>query len=71
MNCAVWDIVNGTLLKLGEDCEITHALRGFKPLSDSEKFKLYGCPPKFPQLAWPKSVKLLTDFDDEDDSHLC
>ena len=33
LNGAVWDISQGTILKLGDNKEITHALRGFELLT--------------------------------------
>ena len=33
LNNGIWDIYNGTVLKLDEGRRITHAIRGFKPLT--------------------------------------
>ena len=32
----VWDISKGTILKIGENKEITHATRGFEALTKAE-----------------------------------
>jgi len=33
LNCAVWDIEHGTVLRLAEGKIVTHAVHGFQPLS--------------------------------------
>jgi hypothetical protein len=57
-NNSVWDIHNGTILKLAEGGVITQAIRGFVSLSQSQIEVLYGTPPKFEQLKWPEKNSL-------------
>ena len=66
LNCAVWDIPNGTILKLGEGRVITHGLLGFEKLSAKRLCRMYGDPPVFRNLLWPDTPKLL---DSEDKAH--
>ena len=40
---------------LGEGKSVVKAMRGVKSLKDEEMEQLYGSPPKFSQLDWPKS----------------
>jgi hypothetical protein len=41
-NNIVWDIKHGLLLKIIEGKIITHAVRGFKPLSEKQIIEIYG-----------------------------
>jgi hypothetical protein len=36
MDPVIWDIEQGLLLKLGIDKKVTHAIRGFTPLTETE-----------------------------------
>ena len=48
LNYSVFDIDNGTLLKIGEGKEVLAAMKGRKVLSSSEIENIYGSPiPKF------------------------
>ena len=47
LNNAVWDIEHGTVLKLTEDKEVSHALLGFKKLTKTEIEAIYGSKPIF------------------------
>jgi hypothetical protein len=47
VNCAVWDIDTGVVLTLGENKEITHAIKGFNVLSMPQIKGMYGDPPIF------------------------
>lgn len=42
LNNAIWDIEHGTILKVGEDGKITHAIHGFEPLSSDQISRVYG-----------------------------
>ncbi len=53
---AVWDIAQGTILKLGQNKEITHAVKGFEKLTHEQIIQIYGAPPIFKHLKWPDSV---------------
>lgn len=55
LNNAVWDIENGTILKLAEEGKITHAVHGYEKLDYRELTELYGNPPVYRKLAFPKS----------------
>jgi hypothetical protein len=57
MNGAVWDIENGTILKLTEDCLVSHAISGFKTLTEVQIRGIYGDPPIYNWLKWPKSIR--------------
>ena len=60
MNCVVWDIENGTLIKLaGVKKLVTHALLGFRPLTEKEIEKMYGNPPEYKHLDYPKKTRQL------------
>jgi hypothetical protein len=65
---AVWDIQHGTVLKLVECREITHAVRGFAPLEMKEITDLYGDPPMFMALNFPDAV---THLDSEEGAYMC
>jgi hypothetical protein len=56
---AVWDIENGTILKLTEGKYVSHAIRGFTVLSTQEIQKLYGETPIFSHLKWPQTKQQL------------
>jgi hypothetical protein len=53
---AVWDIQNGTVLKLTDGKRITHALLGFKPLTKEEIQEMYGKEMIFEALKFPETV---------------
>jgi hypothetical protein len=57
----VWDIKNGTILKLtGPNRLITHAIHGFQKLSFGDLCTIYGNPPLFKdKLSWPESTRNL------------
>jgi hypothetical protein len=55
LNNAVWDIKNGTVLKLAEEGKITHGVHGFEKLDYKELTELYGNPPVYRNLAFPRS----------------
>ena len=57
LNCAVWDIQTGNVLKLGEGRVITHAIHGLKPLTGAQIRQAYGDPPVFEKLKWPATNK--------------
>jgi hypothetical protein len=59
LNNAVWDIDNGNVLRLGEGKVITHAIRGFKTLTQEEIEKVYGKPPFYKHLKWPETNKII------------
>jgi hypothetical protein len=59
LNCVVWDVDNGTMLKLAEGCLITHAILGYETLSREKIEEIYGFPPIFKNLKWPQTNKLL------------
>ena len=42
MNYAVWDIDQGTILKIADGKVITHAMKGFHNLEKEEIIKIYG-----------------------------
>jgi hypothetical protein len=42
LNNTIWDIKNGTILKLGEGKRILTAIKGFNKLSDQEISAIYG-----------------------------
>ena len=42
MNNLIWDIKNGTILKLSEGKQIAHALLGFQKLSKEQIVLMYG-----------------------------
>ena len=55
LNYSMFDIDNGTVLKLGEDNEVLAAMKGLKTLSLEEMQALYGAlVPKYEHLEWPK-----------------
>ena len=54
LNNLVFDVTNGTLLKLSKDQVVTHALQGFKVLSENKIRKIYGSPPVFKSLKFPE-----------------
>ena len=56
---AVWDIENGTILKLGDNMEVTHAILGFEKLTGEQICEIYGNPPIFKNLLWPKTNKFI------------
>ena len=54
--CAFWDIDKGTILKLAEGpygLTVTHAVKGFKPLSEDEIKKMYPIG-SLDYFEWPK-----------------
>jgi hypothetical protein len=55
LNGGVWDIANGTILRLAEGRIVSHAVKGYKALSQDDIQKLYGNPPVFNHLQWPES----------------
>ena len=59
LNGGIWDINNGTILKLDEGRRITHAVRGFKSLSREQIRDMYGEPPVYMHLGWPESNRCL------------
>jgi hypothetical protein len=65
MSNSVWDIDNGVILKLGEGRVITHAIRGFSKLSNTNIEELYGSPPIFRALKWPDTAKNVACKPDE------
>jgi len=53
-NSSLFDIDNGTLLKLGEDKEVLSALKGRNFLSKEEMIEIYGGPvPRYNKYQWP------------------
>jgi hypothetical protein len=50
LNGGVWDITNGTILRLAEGKIVSHAVKGYKALTQGEIQKLYGNPPVFKHL---------------------
>ena len=42
LNNAIWDIEHGTILKVGEDGKITHAVHGFDALTTEQITRVYG-----------------------------
>jgi hypothetical protein len=56
LNNAVWDIEKGVIVRLGEEKEVTHAIRGFQALSKEEIIELYGDPPIFTSLKYPETT---------------
>ena len=67
LNNAVWDIENRTVLKLVEGKEVARAYIGLRELSREEIVRIYGEPPIFNNLNYPKSIK---QFTKPDGSHL-
>lgn len=63
-NCAVWDIKNGTVLKLLEGKVVSEALFGFDRLSQTRIKEIYGDPPIFQNLKWPDSQIVLQPEED-------
>lgn len=59
-NGCVWDIDNGTLLKLGEDKQVLAAIYGFTKLSQREVQEMYGNPPIYTHLKWPETNRETT-----------
>jgi hypothetical protein len=59
LNNAVWDVDNGVIIKLTEGKFISHAIRGYKSLSEEEIHEIYGRPPIFKNLKWPETNKVL------------
>jgi hypothetical protein len=59
LNNSVWDVKNGTILKLCEGHYISHAIKGFKKLTDIQIREIYGEPPRFDSLKWPSTNKQL------------
>jgi HAD superfamily 5'-nucleotidase-like hydrolase len=59
LNNGVWDIQNGTILKLDEGRRITHAVRGFKALSKEQIREIYGEPCVYLNLKWPETHRNL------------
>ena len=57
LNNAVWDIENGTVLKLVEGKEVARAIVGKRELSRDEIIRIYGDPPIFNTLNYPESIK--------------
>ena len=56
-NGCVWDIDNGTLLKLGEEGVVLAAVMGFQKLQPEGINELYGNPPVYTHLKWPETMK--------------
>jgi hypothetical protein len=54
----VWDITEGLLVSLGQDQEVTHAVRGNKILKKQEIDQIYGS--SFGKLKWPETCLLET-----------
>jgi hypothetical protein len=52
-NGAVWDVEQGTVVKLSEDREVVHAYKGFEKMSKEEIVDIYADPPKFIRMTWP------------------
>jgi hypothetical protein len=61
LNGGVWDITNGTILRLAEGKIVSHAVKGYKALTKDEIVKLYGEPPVFKHLQWPETNKQIED----------
>ena len=61
LNNAIWDIYNGTVLKIDEELTVTHAIHGFEKLSNEKIREIYGDPPKFKNLRWPRQVWVMED----------
>ena len=59
INNGIWDIHNGTILRLDEGRRITHAVRGFKALSRKEIRQIYGEPSVYMHLKWPDTNRCL------------
>ena len=53
MNSAVWDIDNGVILKLSENKEVLHAIKGYRRLEMTQIKAIYGDPPIYKHLKWP------------------
>jgi hypothetical protein len=66
LNCAVWDIQRGPILKLAEGKIITHAMLGFRKLTSNEIINMYGDPPVFNALRWPETNRMM---DREENAH--
>ena len=60
LNNAVWDIENGTVLKLGEKRVVMHAMKGWTSLTQDEIKEIYGDPP-ISQLKWPETTRYMTE----------
>jgi hypothetical protein len=61
LNCGVFDIEKGTVLKLVEGRQITHALHGFESLTMDKIKEMYGDPPIFKNLKWPDTNQCFTE----------
>jgi hypothetical protein len=58
LNNAVFDIKNGTLLKLAEGREVSHAMKGLQKLSRQEINNLYGNPPIYKEFQFGKITNM-------------
>ena len=58
LNGAIFDIENGTILKLAEGQEVVRAMKGYKALTQKEIKQLYGSPPVFSHYVWPNTTNL-------------
>ena len=54
LNWSVFDVDNGTMIKLGEDNEVLAAMKGLHVLTPQQLRQIYGSPvPKYSGLQWP------------------
>ena len=65
LNNGVWNVRNGTVLKLDEGRRITHAVRGFTPLTRDKIREIYGEPSVYIHLKWPKTNRYLENEETE------
>ena len=61
LNCAVFDLENGTILKLDSNKKIVRAVSGFDVLDGREVEEMYGKDAIFNKICWPERDRKLEE----------
>jgi len=59
LNCCLWDLETGLILKLGDEKKVLRAYKGFEPLSTEDIEGIYGTPPVYENLNYPQQTSLV------------
>ena len=58
LNASVFDMDNGTVIKMAENRLVIRAMKGFRVLSTKEIESIYGSPPIYKQYVWPNTSNI-------------
>jgi hypothetical protein len=58
LNASIFDMDNGTVIKLAQNKEVIRAMKGFRVLTKKEIQKIYGSPPTYKSYSWPNTSNI-------------